>query len=704
MATLEKIRQHQVMLFVVIIVALLAFILGDFLTSGRTYFGSGTTVAKAGSAKVDYTEYQNRVSAVSENQRNSQRQADSDELSQQVLQQLLLEKLTDKEYKDLGLVVTNAELTEALTGDYPHPAAQQFIYSVSQQLGLPAPSGQAVYDAMTNPAKYGFPAEVGTQLKQMWASAEAAVESAMLQEKFDRLMMGLFTANELDAKSLYNDVATTRHFSFVSQSFSTIPSDSVTITDADRRAAWQAEKNLYRINEPGRAIDFILVRIEPSQADRLAAQQEIEDALLTLNSTEGTEALATNSHFVINTYNAPKSRINDASLKAYVDTAAIGEAVILNNNGDSYTLAKLLGKSNEIDSINVSMLARADQGSLDSLLTLVKGGTKFAELIDGSTVVGQDSTWASLAVAGVPATLKSALETNAVGTPFVITDTIQGVASSTMYVINTRKAAVPVYEMATINYTIDPSQETLSQLSSDLHTYVANNSSAADFAANAAEAGYAVQQDFVTASSAHVANATDSRPAVKWIMDAKKGKVMPVYQDNKQTYLLAVAVTDVFDGDYIPFNAALIAPQIDAKAVKAKKAQMLKDKYAGKANDLAGYAALMGTEVRSGDAIFSAPNFSTLGYGESALQGALAAAEQDQLVGPVEGNNALVYMTVTGQDNQGREYTFEEYSNQFNRQLGLANPRVLQQRMFNLLLGKDQVKNNSLNFVRGIGE
>ena len=56
MATLEKIRNKSVLLFVIIIVALLAFILGDFLTSGRTYFGDPTTVAKAGGQKVEYQE------------------------------------------------------------------------------------------------------------------------------------------------------------------------------------------------------------------------------------------------------------------------------------------------------------------------------------------------------------------------------------------------------------------------------------------------------------------------------------------------------------------------------------------------------------------------------------------------------------------------------------------------------------------------
>ena len=68
MATLEKIRSKSVLLFIIIIVALLAFILGDFLTSGRTYFGTGTTVAQAVSAKVDYTDYQNRVNALAEQQ------------------------------------------------------------------------------------------------------------------------------------------------------------------------------------------------------------------------------------------------------------------------------------------------------------------------------------------------------------------------------------------------------------------------------------------------------------------------------------------------------------------------------------------------------------------------------------------------------------------------------------------------------------
>ena len=114
MATLEKIRNKSVLLFVIIIVALLAFILGDFLTSGRTYFGSGTTVAKAGSVSVDYTDYQNRMNQISEQYRAQSRDVSSDQVSGEAISALVAEGLVNKEYEKLGIVVTDSELSEAM--------------------------------------------------------------------------------------------------------------------------------------------------------------------------------------------------------------------------------------------------------------------------------------------------------------------------------------------------------------------------------------------------------------------------------------------------------------------------------------------------------------------------------------------------------------------------------------------------------------
>ena len=706
MATLEKIRSKSLLLFVIIIVALLAFILGDFLTSGRTYFGSGTTIAKAGNAKVDYTDYQSRINAASEQQRNSQRQTDNDELSQQVLQELLLEKLLQNEYKNLGITVTNAELTEAMTGAMPHPAAQQFIYQMSSSLGLPAPSGQAVYDAMQNPQKYGLPAEAGDQLKLYWAAVENQVEQALLLEKFDALINGLFTANKIDAAATFNDVANTRHISFAAKSVNTVGDDEVEVTDADRRAAYTEDRELYRIAEPLRAIDYIVVRIEPSEADRLAGTREVEDAIEVLQAGEGTDMIASNPRFVVNTQAATKARMTDNRLKQFVDTAKVGEVKLLSSMGDNYTIVKLLGVTNEIDSINITMMGSPDGLPLnDSIVAEAKAGKVFADLVDNTTVLGQDSLWTSLAGPTTPANIKEALSTHAIGEYFVVSDTIQGQPVSTLYRINSRKAAVPYYEYATIDYTIDPSQETLLQLSGDLRTFVSNNSSAEEFSKNAADAGYTVIPAAVSASMPHVGNTTDSRPAVKWLMNAKKGQVMPVYQDNKQTYLLTAAVKEIYDGDYVPYNSVLIADQINDKALHTKKADKLISEYAGKAKDVDGYAKVMGVEPQTADAMFNSRVISGLGYNESAIQGAVAAAQPGQVVGPVAGNNTVVVFVVTGEDNDNREFTFDEYANQFNRNFGIGGSRPLQDsRRFQLLLGNDKVKNSSLNFIQGHAE
>ena len=60
MATLEKIRKRSTLLLIVVGAALLAFIIGDFFTSGRTLFGTGTTIAKVGDEKIDIQDFQRR--------------------------------------------------------------------------------------------------------------------------------------------------------------------------------------------------------------------------------------------------------------------------------------------------------------------------------------------------------------------------------------------------------------------------------------------------------------------------------------------------------------------------------------------------------------------------------------------------------------------------------------------------------------------
>ncbi len=125
MATLEKIRKKSTLLLVVVGVALLAFIIGDFFTSGRTLFGTGTTIAKVGDRKIDVQDFQRRNEEASQQMQQQQPNSKIDPavMQAQVLQSMIQESLLDEEMNRLGITVTDAELSKAMTGANAHPCS-----------------------------------------------------------------------------------------------------------------------------------------------------------------------------------------------------------------------------------------------------------------------------------------------------------------------------------------------------------------------------------------------------------------------------------------------------------------------------------------------------------------------------------------------------------------------------------------------------
>ena len=67
MATLQSIRNHGTILLVVVGIAMLAFILGDFLNSGSSFFNKDLqNVAEIAGNKVHFTEYEKAIEQLTE--------------------------------------------------------------------------------------------------------------------------------------------------------------------------------------------------------------------------------------------------------------------------------------------------------------------------------------------------------------------------------------------------------------------------------------------------------------------------------------------------------------------------------------------------------------------------------------------------------------------------------------------------------------
>lgn len=691
MATLEKIRSKSVLLLIIIGAALIAFIIGDFFTSGRTLFGTGTTVAKVDGNSIDVQEFQRQVEQASQQAMSSGRKIDHAMLQQQVLNGMIAEKLFRGELDKLGLVVTDAELSEAMLG-----RGSVMLNNMLRQQGIE--SAAQLHDMAFNPVKYQLDEAQAAQLRQYWLSLEKQTEEQLLSAKFQNLFMGTLVANELDAKALYDENAATTHVAYVSKPFASLSDtdERFAVSDADIEKEWSAHKMRYAIPEQLRSIDYISVEIVPSAEDITAAEKRVEDAIANLNAQPDLEGVADMTDFVADRRKVVSTSLTDTRVKAFADSAAIGKAALISRMGNNFTLAKLFGRSAEVDSVNIDMvMVEGDKAKVDSVITALNAGATMEEIGKMESVRGaQDSIWVSM-VDPSTASVRDAILGANTGV-FFNPDTTGMAGGAQLIRVNRRKAPVPVVDVAVVTFTAEPSNATVNNLQIKLQDYIAANDNAKAFAENAQEAGYQVFPATVSASTPQITGLPETRGVISWAMDAKKGSVSRVFGDEQTGRFVVAALNDIYD-DYTPARDPQVKQMLTAKLRNDKKAAALIEQYQGKAKDLAGYAQLMDVKVDSATVNFGQVNPFFPGFAGAEAAARASIAQKGQLIGPMQGLNGVVVMQVVGVDTEGRPYNFEENAILYARTRGA---QVLGNNLNAVLLGNKKVQNNILKFFR----
>ena len=689
MAVLEKIRSKSVLLLVIIGAALIAFIIGDFFTSGRTFFGTGTTVAKAGNQKIDIQEFQTRMEQANQQYQQSGQKIDHAVLQQNVLNSMLAEKLFREELNKLGLKVTDKELSDMMLGANSAYMDQM----VQQQFGVA--NAATLYDMAFNPAKYGLDQAASAQLQQLWMGLESQMEQQLLEQKFMALLAGTITANELDAQAIYNDGLATSNVVYVTKDYSTLSDNDYPVSSEDIHKEWEKNKKRYAINEQLRRVNYINVPIEPSQEDIQAGEKQVEDAIVALNTKPDTEGVVDNNMFVVNRQKTTKAAITDNRLKSFVDTTAIGKAALISRAGVyDFTLGKLIAKTQEPDSINVDVIAIADtRAAADSIVAALNAGTLTLAELDGRENMSAPQIGQQFYLLDMTPNFKETFVKAPVG-EFFIADTTM-VDNYTIAKVNKRNAPVDVYDVAVVTYTIEPSNATINKLRADLQNFINENATAEEFLNNAAPK-YQALNSLVSASTPQLANIPDTRNTINWAMSEKKGKVSPIFGDETTGQFIVVALQDIYD-DYMPVNEPQTLIALTNKVRNDKKAAALIEQYQGKANDIAGYSKLMESQVDTTNVNFLQPSYYFPQIGGADVVANIAVAKPGQVVGPLQGLNGVVVFDVIGTDNQGRPYNYDENAAIFNRTRGA---QVIQNNLHNVLLGNGKIKNNLLTFFK----
>lgn len=292
MATLEKIRSKSVLLIVIIGLALLAFIVGDALTNSRNLFGSGTTVAEIGGEKIDYTEYQQKREELNQQleearKQNPQQYAnfDTQRLAQMALEQLIDEKLVDASVGRLGIKVTGDQLRFYVIDNPLSQDKMRSLLTTMQQNGINVTSPEQAYEIIFNPQRNGLTQDQVAGFQRFWLAIEEDTKTLIARQTYARVLQSSIKANDLDKKSMHNDYITTSQLRMAYVPYGNLDEKTYPVSEAELKAAYDKEKNRFKVNEPTKSVSFIAVSVAPSAADRQKSQQLSKQVLAVMRDS-----------------------------------------------------------------------------------------------------------------------------------------------------------------------------------------------------------------------------------------------------------------------------------------------------------------------------------------------------------------------------------------------------------------------------------
>lgn len=698
MATLEKIRKKSVLLLIIIGAALIAFIIGDFLNSSRSIFGSGTTVANVDGNKIDYMAFQQRYSEFAEQNKNAQQDAAT--IQNQVLGTMIQEALFNEEYEALGIDVTDAELSDYM---YKQMAMrdQEFAQTLSQLAqGLSGNEKaaallgnaktqdmmvQSIRKIIFNPNQFGLTSEQVQQAQAWWLSKEKDATEQLKQNKFGMLFQGVVQANALEIEAMKAQRMNSYEVQMAALPYSSLKDEDYKVSDEEVKAVYNEEKYKFALDEEARLAYYITVPVNPSTADMDKANKFLARVDSALHATAGVEGVRQFSELSINEHSARKSELSRLGMdaKQFVDSAAVGQISKIYTQGDNRVIYRLLSQNQEVDSVKMIVASiEGDKKKQDAALADLNAG-KANKDVKTDTV--EYDIFALTQQGGMAPEMKSKIL--AAGADYFVLDANdQGAA---ICKVVEKKSPKTVYNIAEISYMVEPSKDTRANLLNELQKFVDQNNTAQAFFDNAAKASqsYTAMSDVVLSSQAMLGNSVKgTSKLISWLFkDAKEGEVSAIQQENNQ--LVVVALAKVYDGDYRPVTDPQVKAYCEQVARNHKKADALAKKYAGKAKDVAGYARLMGATVQS-LSVGAYPNM------EAALDGQVPFAKVGKTYGPVKGDNSLFVFTVVKKNAAVNKIADDQIANMCKQQLGQA----ITSDFWSLLKGSKKVENNIINF------
>lgn len=666
MAALGKIRSKGVLLICIISVGLFAFIAEEAFRSCESSSNDARQqVGEVLGEKINVTEFQKLVDEYTEviKMQQGQDNLNEDQLNQvkdMVWNTYVQTKLIENETKKLGLTVTDAELQNVLT-EGTNPMLMQTPF-VNQQ------TGRFDVNALKKfLAEYKAQGQANPQLAKQydtiykyWTFIEKTLRQQLLAQKYQGLFAHCFLSNKVEAQMAFNDQNQESQIQLAALSYSSIDDNKVQISDADLKAKYDEVKGRFKQYVESRDIKYVDVQVKASAADRAALQKEFAGYIQALASATDASDVVRKSTSLVNYLGVPVSKdAYPSDIAQRLDSMAVGSTskVFENNSDNTLNVIKLVSKQLLPDSVQYRQIqvagATAEESAkrADSIYNALKAGADFEVIAKKYGQTGE-KTWLTTRQYQSAPSLDHNTKDYIMSLNTMSVNELKNVALSQgnlIVQVVDRKGMINKYVAAVVKKNVAFSKDTYSAAYNKFSSFVSANLTADAIVKNAAKAGFNVQErKDVTTAEHNLAGIRSTRDAMRWLFDAKKGDVSPLYECGDNDHLLVVVLDNINNVGYRSLDDAQVKEYVKGEVLKDKKAEMLMAKLNGVKSVAA--AKAKGANVSTVNQVtFAAPVFvPATGASEPALSGAVAATAKGKFCKlPVKGNAGVYVFEVT---------------------------------------------------------
>lgn len=694
MAVLEKLRGWGIVLSILVALPLLLFIIDPSqIIQTVQSVSSKYDVGKIGGKSISYTDFQQEVDRFTRiNEMLSGNASTSEQQQKQVRdavwQRLIDDNLFIKNAKAAGINVGKNEIIDLTNGENVSPVISSLFTDENGRF-----SSERLVDFLQN-------VDVDENSKAIWNYLQEAVITNQYYSKYNALFMNSNIENALQVNHAIADNNTTADVDFVMSPFSYVTDSTVVVADKEINDFYNNHKDFFK-QDATRDIEYVVFQVVPSAEDIAAANDEFVKLYEDFTTTDNVRAFLqrnSDTQWDERWYKEGDLRSVNAELDKFVSENNEGTSPVISANNTLYA-GRIMASSMKPESVTVRhmMFQSNEDGQhlADSLLDVLRKGGDFTALASqysldrGSEADGEFGKIGEISQATISylPTGFSAIFDAKVGQPFILQSNIA------THIVEVTEAAAPVLfkQVALFEKEILSSKETFNKFYNDANRVATISAGKyANYRAACDSTGTYSHSLTINEGTDTYGSIGHAKEVTRWAFDNKPGKVSNIITvDNN--YFFVVAVTGAHKEGIAPVSE--VAPQIKnqlyAEKYAAKRQAEVAEQIAG-LNDLEAIAEKLGTTVSTqNDVAFASMSARSL---DPKFVGAIAAAPEGKISGPVAGSYGVYVFKVTGRET-GSFYTDSDAKN--------ANAQILNyaaQMIVPVMMQDADVKDNRARF------